>query len=167
MVGITCSFARTGLETAVGGVMTVSPPEVLVVAALYSRIAARTASRRRSEKVSKEIKNRSTSEGSEPRLRVGTGNRNWCLVIQNDKHAELRSACFHCGVTPRPLASRPRGHQSHAEAKSVPMRANQMLFLSTCADFVLRLACFRNASRWVFIGFFFHESAKFGLLFVA
>lgn len=61
----------------VGTVMTVSHQRQAALAAASERSAARQrASRCRTEKVSKEIKKRSTSEGARPEQAVGMGNRN-------------------------------------------------------------------------------------------
>lgn len=109
------------------------PPEARAVAVCL-RTAASPLSLRRAaamrkcqRKLKTEVRARALSQSKELERETGTGA--WWFKMTN--HAEPRSACFHCGVTPRPLASRPRGHGSHVEAKSVPMRANEMHFLST------------------------------------
>lgn len=124
-------------------------PLASVQAASPRSLRRAAAMRKCQRKLKTEVRARAPSQSKELERETGTG----AWVIQNDEHAEPRSACFHCGVTPRPLASRPRGHGSHVEAKSVPMKSKRDALPVNMHGFVLRPACFQNARRWVFICF--------------
>lgn len=111
------------------------------------------ASRCHAEKVSKEIKNRSTSEGPEPEQAVGTGNRNrrlwdgvdseWLpLCCQIDKSHRSKNTMNHVPLVStvakcHDLLLHVQEASGHVEAKSVRLRAKKMHFLSTCTTLCL------------------------------